>query len=317
MPPLPIEGDIYIDNERFLVPLNAPWSNAISGKADFSVNGDSQILYKDKIIYLNGVAVLSTDNTVGNARYSTLQTLAGTKWAIDDNVDLSGDVTYNVNFSSYNSNYSQIYLNGSLGRIKYYATKVYDADMTGWVDQAYRTIEITGGTDATNASLISWLQANAVQQVEPEPSSNKVTFGNLPIASISFGNQKVTKMSLGDIDIYSDEEPSVAYNVTLTASGNWYGSSVASIYIYDGTDRTGMLVFSQSPVNKSAYPVTVQISSGSMYIYGTADGAIVSDITSSDFAGGGGSSGSDPVEGTFTGIDHDGTVNLDVDDWDD
>jgi len=32
-----------------------------------------------------------------------------------------------------------------------------------WVDESYRIIEITSGTDVDNSSLISWLQSNAVQ----------------------------------------------------------------------------------------------------------------------------------------------------------
>ena len=40
---------------------------------------------------------------------------------------------------------------------------VYD-EFSGWIYEDARTIHITGGTDATNATLIAWLQANAVQQ---------------------------------------------------------------------------------------------------------------------------------------------------------
>jgi hypothetical protein len=31
----------------------------------------------------------------------------------------------------------------------------------GWVLPIYKTITVTGGTDATNSTLISWLKANA------------------------------------------------------------------------------------------------------------------------------------------------------------
>ena len=41
-----------------------------------------------------------------------------------------------------------------------------------WELEAYRTIEITGGTDATNSTLIAWLNENAtlLSYVEPTPS---------------------------------------------------------------------------------------------------------------------------------------------------
>lgn len=35
-----------------------------------------------------------------------------------------------------------------------------------WQNINYKTIEITGGTDATNSELIAWLQANATQQID-------------------------------------------------------------------------------------------------------------------------------------------------------
>lgn len=203
MPPIPTDGDIYIDNERFLVPCNIPWSSSISGKADFSIDEDSRMLYKSKIIYYNGVAVLSTDNTIELHKYTTRQTLAGTTWLLNSSIDLYESVYCHINFSSNSNQYTSFTVNdigmeGEAG-IYYDSTKVYGA----WVDQAYRTIEITDGTDVANSDLISWLEANAVQQIEPEPSSDKITFGDLSIALMSFGNQKVTKMSLGNIDIYN------------------------------------------------------------------------------------------------------------------
>lgn len=49
--------------------------------------------------------------------------------------------------------------------LTYNSFEAYDA-ISGWYDQAYRTIQITGGTDATNTDLISWLQYNAEQIVD-------------------------------------------------------------------------------------------------------------------------------------------------------
>lgn len=71
-----------------------------------------------------------------------------------------------------------------------------------WTNEAYRTIEITGGTDATNANLISWLQANATQITEP---SNTFSIGNLPIANMYFGTQQVKKVYLGNALVWEKE----------------------------------------------------------------------------------------------------------------
>lgn len=219
MPPTPMDGDIYVDNERFLVPCNTTWSSSISGMDDFSIDGDSQMLYKGKTIYYNGVAVLSTDNTVELCKYVTLQTLAGTKWVLNSNIDLYESLECHVNFLSNDSQHSaftvyDIGMEDDKG-IYYDDTKVYSP----WTNEAYRTIEITDGTDTTNSNLISWLEANAAQQIEPEPSDNKITVGSLPIASISFGNQKVVKMSLGNIDIYNANTVTTTPIIFFISSG--------------------------------------------------------------------------------------------------
>lgn len=50
-----------------------------------------------------------------------------------------------------------------------------------WVNQAYRTIAITGGTDVTNANFISWLETNATQVIEPSGGSLTVTYNSSDI----------------------------------------------------------------------------------------------------------------------------------------
>ena len=106
--------------------------------------------------------------------------LTGTTWLFNATLDLSGAVwpsagnsdEYNINFTSNSTDYTGIVLtnmgpamlgisyNASSDSVIPYLTGLMG---NGWTDQAYRTISITGGTDATNADLIAWIQANATQ----------------------------------------------------------------------------------------------------------------------------------------------------------
>ena len=61
-------------------------------------------------------------------------------------------------------------------------------------------ITITGGTDVTNASLIAWLEANAVQQVSP--TDNKIFIGSNSIDKAYFGSTEIQSMYLGNTKIY-------------------------------------------------------------------------------------------------------------------
>jgi hypothetical protein len=73
-----------------------------------------------------------------------------------------------LQFSSNSTNYTELARNpgkNAESALFYYVDsskydRVYD---DGWSNTAYKTIHITSGTDVTNANLISWLEANAVQ----------------------------------------------------------------------------------------------------------------------------------------------------------
>ena len=119
--------------------------------------------------------------------------LTGTTWLINNYLGFGDGIfatTFNLTFTSNNKNYTQFYTNDEgtseswIFEISYatsnnewdnvYFYRVYDGedyDTTQWIDQTYRTITITGGTDATNSNLIAWLQANATQQTAPTPTT--------------------------------------------------------------------------------------------------------------------------------------------------
>ena len=131
--------------------------------------------------------------------------LTGYTWVGNNDGGITVDLPetengYQINFTSNNTTFSSINSWLARGRILYGADIVYSGG--SWANQAYRTIEITGGTDATNSTLISWLEANGtLTSPSPTPSSNKISIGNLNIENITLGNANV-KVYLGNIELY-------------------------------------------------------------------------------------------------------------------
>ena len=129
--------------------------------------------------------------------------LTNTTWEISQySYDISSmSSTYFINFTSNNYNFTSINFSGRVMIEGYYDnTQVY---VDGWVDDNYRIITITGGTDATNSDLIAWLEANAVQQVAPTPSTtNNIFFGTSAINKVYFGTSEVSKIYYGNTLIY-------------------------------------------------------------------------------------------------------------------
>ena len=130
--------------------------------------------------------------------------LTGTKWVLNSSLtieEMSG-LTNNsatINFTSAGIPYQQMYLNHSDFYLYYYLiagntgtrSKVYD-DGT-WSSQADRIIEITGGTDATNAGLISWLQSNATQVEATDLAGTNWTFHPKGLKTGVFGSSSTTR----------------------------------------------------------------------------------------------------------------------------
>lgn len=174
-------------------------------------------------------------------------------------------------------------------------------------------ISITGGTDATNATLIAWLEANATQQVAPQPSAS-ISIGNLPIDKAYFGNSEISKMWLGNNKIYEKGTAPSGYDVVFNAYGAFNSSNDGQIQIYDGQDSTGTLLLNQQPANQSAFPMTLHFDSGYCYVLIKGPSLSSPDIYSDDFSiwgYGGGMSYYDSCT-----IDKNGTINISVADFD-
>lgn len=91
--------------------------------------------------------------------------LTGTTWAFNNSVSDLPSSQYYLNFSDNNSHYWVILSSDGKGDISYEDGKddtiVYNGS---WVDNSYKTITITGGTDVSNPALVAWLLTNATKQ---------------------------------------------------------------------------------------------------------------------------------------------------------
>lgn len=156
----------------------------------------------------------------------TVTDLTNTTWVLNSNISFAYWVNrWYINFTSNNTNYTEFYMGDDEEMWIYYSNnQVY---YRGWVNDVYKTISITGGTDVTNANLISFLQNNATQQ-EPTPIGTEIThqYWSLYHFAIMENNQVV-----GDTDI----EYTILFN-------QYYNST------FENTEQTG-LIFSGMTTN--------------------------------------------------------------------
>lgn len=127
----------------------------------------------------NFIAWLQENATLVEVEEVEITDLTGTTWELNDDLNLSYQESlnpmtsqFNINFNSDESTFDKLNFGYFLNNLNnpfgaYYLgssqTNVYSKD--GWSNENYKTIKITGGTDATNADLIAWLQENATQVI--------------------------------------------------------------------------------------------------------------------------------------------------------
>lgn len=249
-------------------------------------------------------------------RATSITDLTNTTWFFNQYNLILGNATrtFSINFTSYNHNYTSLSIIPGMTSINYNGTNVYNEDdLGGWMLDDFRTITITGGSDTTNTTLISWLQTNATNQTPTPSGTNHTHLGSLSIIKKHFGDLEVIKETLNGVTIYEKGSPSPSsYQVTFTASDNWSSQSSGYVKIYDGQDNTGTLLLDQTPANKSAYPITLEVTSGycAIYVYGPSTLGLW--LSSNDYE--------DSPAGLgywrYT-IDKDGTIDISITDFDD
>lgn len=264
---VPIEIFLKIDTNFISYPNTySTWNDMVQGYPTlFSLNQSGKVEYEGKVIYYNGVLVAGTDNLVQDGQYFTINDLTGTKWVLNSNASFNSNISYGINFTSNSQQYISLECTGTLTRGKILYNKdentydeVADNDgdiggftVTSWANQAYRIIEITGGTDATDVDLISWLMSNATQIQVGDLTGTKWVINKTPNPSplsggiffnISFisNNRTFSEIIIGDnlepglnsINYYTENDVDVYW----FSSNSWVNEAYRLISITSGDD---------------------------------------------------------------------------------
>ena len=216
--------------------------------------------------------------------------LTGTKWLLNQTLTITTNETWLVNgglndepenvgineivliYDDESSpSYSSFSFNG-------FINDAWTSD-DGWQFDEVRSFFITGGEDVTNTSLISWLENNATQIIEPV-----VTFsiGNLPIANMYFGTQQVKKVYLGNTLVWEKEE--AGHNVSITFSNcssysrpylifdTWTHEENSYSYYFSSSNQIGSLASENGTIS-------VSTATGKIYIVAGGTGSFISSGT--------------------------------------
>lgn len=166
--------------------------------------------------------------------------LTGTSWEFNSLLDFTSfDNIYNV----YSLNYIcdnlisdglDIYFDMDFGwTLDCNNIGVIYTSFDGWEDNNYKIINITGGTDATNQSLITWLQSNATQiQTGPTqltaPTITRSNFNN----SVSLNWDRVSHADY--YEIYKDDSLVTTVSTPAAPELSWvyeyYITGVPGVY---------------------------------------------------------------------------------------
>lgn len=183
--------------------------------------------------------------------------LTGTTWLINDTFttapggwSLSGEdarnETFSINFTNNGQNsttlnfYDADYAFDGMIKDVVGGSNVTLYNSNGWLNGTSKVFTFTGGTDVTNADLIAWLEANAEQQVEPEPTGVKnILFGTQAIDKILFGQGEVSKIYLGQTLVWQANS-STPENALIVADG---GHLKASDGYLTTTESTPTITF--------------------------------------------------------------------------
>ena len=145
--------------------------------------------------------------------------LTGRTWLWNDIPQFSTTFAYNVNFTSNGTEYTSIRsvhsYNGQRNYwiLVYGGTTVY-SELSGWIDEKYKTLTITGGTDVNNSDFANVLDTFAEEQIKEIDLSNLATVDK--ISSIDCGTSASTTFNQygisanHDATIYDASKESVA-----------------------------------------------------------------------------------------------------------
>lgn len=173
------------------------------------------------VFFISGVTIPLFMTNHKKVKADTITDLTGSSWMLNY-YPTYRTFEYNINFTSNNESYVKILFEFDYLRYQDSNGNKYSVyeDGVGWDYAEYRTINIYGGSDATNTSFISWLQSNASMLTPPTPPGTQITKKYWsPYGIITMSDNQV----IGDNDIQ--------YTVLF----NEFTSS------YDETTQTGLI----------------------------------------------------------------------------
>lgn len=163
--------------------------------------------------------------------------LTGTTWTFKDSGITLMNAFY-TNFTAVTSNNRQITQGMviNVAGISYYYdgnyTPVYNAEdlwYSSYLD--FKTITYISGSDLTNASFISWVETNAVQQIGGEPS---MYVGTKKVTDMYVGNKRVLKVYVGDKKAYEYSPTPSGYSVTIDNGASGEPAGICGYSLDDG-----------------------------------------------------------------------------------
>lgn len=140
--------------------------------------------------------------------------LTGYTWvAYDDDLNFATPTdirskTFNLSFNCNNVVYNSFVASGNRPPFVLYYDDTYVYSNLGvprWVNEVFRTINITGGTDATNATLIAWVEAHGTL-TPPSGKTLTVTYNGIDIidsaevsgdVTVTYDNRTIVTVSDG------------------------------------------------------------------------------------------------------------------------
>lgn len=179
--------------------------------------------------------------------------LTGTSWLFPETgVGLSGgEIFMYIHFESNGNEFIQLDCpEGLSGPELIYrlsaSVTVYDSE-TGWADEAYRIIDITGGSGATSAANIAWLEAEAEQIPGPALRKTYTTTG-AELASVADAIRARGGWSnpIEYPDEYVDAIAAIPHD-TPEIVGSIFGSGSGTTMVTLGADPAKAFVYTYDP----------------------------------------------------------------------
>lgn len=199
----------------------------------------------------------------------------GTTWTINSNVNMydpciTSFKTWSLSFISNGVTYNST--NGTMGKdasFAYYgSTLVWDSD-NGWVDEAYRTIEIVFYDSTYQNTLEAWLNANAVEVVPVDPVDYLTTDVEITSIADAIRSKGGTSSSL----VYP-----TGFVTAINAISTY--SAMSSAEMQAGTETTERTMTAANL--KAGLQGVLKVTSGDVQLYGAHLTGQVPAVTSSD-----------------------------------